>query len=59
MLIKYLLSPPSHIDMAKKELATAKREWLISQSQLEYAQAMVEFNTKRIARLEKLVKEDK
>ena len=58
-MIKSLLSPPSHMDMAKKELATSKQQLLISQTQMEYAQAIVEFNTKRVARLEKLVKEDK
>ena len=46
---------PTAIDLAVRELQEAQREHLRACSALEYAQAVVDYNASRIARLETLV----
>lgn len=48
---------PSADMLALEELEEARRQLLLSHTALEWAQANVEYNTKRVARLEQRVKE--
>ena len=47
------------LELAAKELAEAERSLLEAQTGREYADAIVEYNTKRIARLRKFLKQEK
>jgi hypothetical protein len=47
---------PTAEDLARNELASAQRDLLTAQSNLEYSRAMTEYNTQRVARLEATVK---
>lgn len=49
--VKGLWDMPPALDMAKMELAKAERELLEAQTGVEYAQAMVVYNTQRVERL--------
>lgn len=51
-----IFSTPSAEKLAREELNNAQRELLASQSSLEYARAMTDFNMQRVARLEAEVK---
>lgn len=48
---------PSADMLALVELEEARRQLLASQSALEYAQSMVQYNTRRVERLTQQVKE--
>ena len=50
-LINPFLKPSADL-LALEELEDARRQLLLSQSALEYATSMVDYNAKRVARLE-------
>lgn len=54
-LIQRFLEKPDAMHLAVLELADAKRELLKAQSGRDYAQAMCEYHTNRISRLEKII----
>ena len=45
------LRQPTHMEMVNKELEEAKLEKLEAETAVEYAQSIVQYNTKRIDRL--------
>lgn len=55
--MKFLLKRTSVEDMAAEELYSAKVALLKAQTLLEYARSDVEYNTARIARLERYINE--
>ena len=55
MAFKNPFSKPTPYQLAADELAEAQRKLLEAQTGLEYAKAMVEYNTNRVARLQKFV----
>jgi len=58
-LFKRLLSTPSPLEMAARELVQAKRAKLEAESAREYAHAMVCYNADRILRLQDRLNEMK
>lgn len=56
MKIKSPFSKPTPIEIATKELQEAQEKLLEAQTGLEYAKAMVEYNTNRVARLQEYIK---
>ena len=55
--IKRLITTPTALEMAAKELVQAQREKLEAESALDYAHSMVEYNTQRIVRLRERLEE--
>lgn len=55
--LKMVWREPSDLEMAAKELDTAKRELLHSSSQVEFYAALIQFNEARIRRLERYLSE--
>jgi len=55
--IKKLLSTPSPLELAVRELVQAQRSKLEAESACDYAYNMVEYNTHRIERLKRRVTE--
>ena len=55
LTILELLKKPTPLMLALRELEEAKREHLNASSAVEYAIAMRDYNTARIARLEDLI----
>jgi hypothetical protein len=51
-----LFKTPTFVTLALRELERAQREQLNICSTLEYTQAMLDYNTKRIRRLEEVLK---
>jgi len=49
--IKNYMRQPSHMEMVNRELEEAKLEKLEAETAVEYAQSIVQYNTKRIDRL--------
>jgi len=49
--IRDFVRQPTHIAMVNKELEEAKLEKLEAETAVEYAQSIVQYNTKRIDRL--------
>jgi len=49
--IRDFVRQPTHIEMINKELEEAKLEKLEAETAVEYAQSIVQYNTKRIDRL--------
>lgn len=56
-LLKKLLTTPTPLEMAAKELVQAQREKLEAESALDYATSMVKYNTQRIVRLRERLEE--
>jgi hypothetical protein len=56
-MMKRLLSTPTPLEMAAKELVEAQRAKLEAESAMEYALSMVDYNDARIARLRKRMSE--
>lgn len=56
-LLKKLMSIPTPLEMAAKELVEAQRGKLEAESALDYATSMVEYNTQRIVRLRERLEE--
>ena len=56
-LTKRLLSTPTPLEMAAKELVEAQRAKLEAESAMEYALSMVDYNDARIARLRRRMSE--
>lgn len=56
-MIKKFFSKPSVLDTAKAELYEAQQKLMEAQTGLEYAAAMVEYNTNRVARLKTLIEQ--
>jgi len=48
---------PTPLEVITRELATAKLEKLEAETAVEYAQSIVDYNSTRIARLEKYLSE--
>lgn len=48
---------PTHIELVNKELEEAKVEKLEAETDVEYAQSIVQYNTKRIDRLNTYIAE--
>lgn len=55
--LKKLFCTPSAQEIARRELEVARRELLEAQRGVEYHASMVDFNAKRIARLEAFSKQ--
>ena len=55
--IKKLLSTPSPLELAARELVIAQRAKLEAESACEYAASMIQYNDDRIVRLKQLVTE--
>ena len=49
--IRDFVRQPTHMEMVNKELEEAKLEKLEAETAVEYAQSIVQYNTKRIDRL--------
>jgi len=49
--IKNYMRQPTHMEMVNRELEEAKLEKLEAETAVEYAQSIVQYNTKRIDRL--------
>jgi len=49
--IRDYMRQPTHMEMVNKELEEAKLEKLEAETAVEYAQSIVQYNTKRIDRL--------
>ena len=56
-LLKKLMSIPTPLEMAAKELVEAQRGKLEAESAMEYALSMVDYNTQRIKRLRERLEE--
>jgi hypothetical protein len=54
-MIKRLLTMPSPLEMAARELMQAQRAKLEAESAMEYALSMVDYNDARISRLKRRV----
>ena len=54
-MVKRLLTTPTPLEMAVRELVQAQRAKLEAESALDYAYSMVEYNTQRIERLKRQV----
>ena len=55
--IRDCLRQPTHMEMVNKELEEAKLEKLEAETAVEYAQSIVQYNTKRIDRLNTYIAE--
>jgi hypothetical protein len=55
--IRDYLRQPTHMEMVNKELEEAKLEKLEAETAVEYAQSIVQYNTKRIDRLNTYIAE--
>ena len=51
------LRQPTHMEMVNRELEEAKLEKLEAETAVEYAQSIVQYNTKRIDRLNTYIAE--
>ena len=56
-IFKRLMSTPTPLEMAVRELVQAQRSKLEAESACDYAYSMVEYNTNRIERLARRVTE--
>jgi hypothetical protein len=56
-MIKRLLTAPSPLELAARELVQAQRSKLEAESACEYAANMIEYNDARISRLKRRVDE--
>jgi hypothetical protein len=52
-----VFSPPSSLDLAKDELEKSRKAFLINKTHTEYYASQVDFETKRIKRLEEYLTE--
>ena len=50
-----LVNPPAAMVLAKKELESAKRSYLVNKTHSEYYSTLCSFDTQRILRLEKYI----
>lgn len=57
--IKRLLTTPTPLEMAARELVQAQRAKLEAESACEYAASMIQYNDDRIVRLQKRLNEMK
>lgn len=55
--IREYVRQPTHIELVNKELEEAKVEKLEAETAVEYAQSIVQYNTKRIDRLNTYIAE--
>jgi len=55
--IRDFVRQPTHMEMVNKELEEAKLEKLEAETSVEYAQSIVQYNTKRIDRLNNYITE--
>ena len=55
--IRDFVRQPTHMEMVNKELEEAKLEKLEAETAVEYAQSIVQYNTKRIDRLNTYITE--
>jgi hypothetical protein len=55
--VRDYLRQPTHMEMVNKELEEAKLEKLEAETAVEYAQSIVQYNTKRIDRLNTYIAE--
>jgi hypothetical protein len=55
--IKNYMRQPSHMEMVNRELEEAKLEKLEAETAVEYAHSIVQYNTKRIDRLNTYIAE--
>jgi hypothetical protein len=56
-LIQHYLKTPDSLAIAKKELERSRKAFLESKTHTEYYAALTEFETVRIARLDKYIKD--
>ena len=50
-----VFSPPTSLDLAKDELEKSRKAFLINKTHTEYYASQVDFETKRIKRLEEYI----
>ena len=50
-----IFSPPSSLDLAKDELEKSRKAFLLNKTHTEYYSSQVDFETKRIKRLEEYI----
>ena len=55
--IREFVRQPTHMELVNKELEEAKVEKLEAETAVEYAQSIVQYNTKRIDRLNTYIAE--
>jgi len=55
--IRDYMRQPTHMEMVNKELEEARLEKLEAETAVEYAQSIVQYNTKRIDRLNTYIAE--
>jgi len=58
-VVKKLLTTPTPLEMAARELVQAQRAKLEAESACEYAASMIQYNDDRIVRLQKRLNEMK
>ena len=56
-MYEVVFSPPSSLDLARDELEKSRKAFLVNKTHTEYYAAQVDFETKRIKRLEEYLTE--
>jgi hypothetical protein len=54
-MYEVVFSPPSSLDLARDELEKSRKAFLVNKTHTEYYAAQVDFETKRIKRLEEYI----